>query len=529
MSLITGCGVAVVAAAVVAGGSLVPGFAAAAVVDPPAVALPAGQSTAACPGPARLLDGSAAGTDPQFSAAASSSSSTVTALVLSSPDGTIPGSALSPLGAGEPLALLAPAAPAGSGSASAAGTAGATAGSAATADNRKAAVLKSQAVSGATVLRADPLGGKRALIGAVMAYAAPDGDLAGLAADSCQPPANDLWLAGASTTVGRTAILNISNSSQTAATVNLELFGDKGPVQAPGAKGLLVPAGTSRSVVLAGLAAGQSNLSMRLKSTGGPVAATIQQSVLRGLTSGGVEVISPVSAPAARQVVTGVAVQEPALATAVAGQSGYSDAGAALQVTVPGSTDALVQVKVYGPSGQQQLPGGGVFTAKAGGVSELSLAGLPAGTYTLDIGSDVAFTATARVASAIKDGEPVDFGSAAAGAKLGNGQLITVPQGVVSTLVFGVPAGRAKVSLTPVSLSGAFLPVKTVDVAGGTTLTVDPAQLAGEAVAGFVVSATGDAVYGAQLLGIKDKAAVSVLGVPRGVSGPQDLKVILGY
>ncbi|MCY0904938.1 DUF5719 family protein [Arthrobacter sp. H14-L1] len=521
--------VAVAAVAVVTIGSIVPGFTAAAVVDPPAVALPAGQSTAACPGPARLLDGSAAGTDPQFSATSSSSSSTVTALVLSAPDGTVPGSALSPLGAGEPLALVAKASASGSVSPSAVGTAGATAGSAGIADHRKAAVLKSQAVAGASVLRADSLGDKRASLGAVMAYAAPDGDLAGLAAGECQPPANDLWLAGASTTVGRTAILQLSNSSQTAATVNLDLFGDKGPVPAPGAKGLLVPPGTSRSVVLAGLAAGQSNLSMRLKSTGGPVAATIQQSVLRGLTPGGVEVISPVSAPAARQVITGVAIQQPALAAAVAGQPGYADAGAALQVTVPGSADALVQVKVYGPSGQQQLPGGGVFTAKAGGVSELSLTGLPAGTYTLDVGSDVAFTATARVASALKTGEPIDFGSAGAGGKLGDGQLITVPQGVLSTLAFGVPAGRAKVSLTPVSLSGGFLPVKTVDVAGGTTQTVDSAQLAGAAVAGFVVSATGDAVYGAQILGIKDKAAVSVLGVPRGVAGPQDLKVILGY
>ncbi|MDQ6740657.1 MAG: DUF5719 family protein [Actinomycetota bacterium] len=534
-SVLAGCGIAVVAGAVVAAGSVTPQISAAATVKPPVAALPAGQSVTNCPGPALLLDGSTGGTDPQFSAASSSSSSAVTAMVLSSAGGILPHSILAPLPGGTPLATLAGAPDAGSagtGSTPSPGSSPSTVASPSTGaagDQRKAVVLGNQAVSDASVLRADPVDAQRAAVGAVMSYSAADGDLAGLAVAGCQQPSNDLWLVGASTTVGRTAVLNISNSSQTAATVNLDLYGDDGPLQAPGAKGLLVPPGTNRAVVLAGLAPGQSGLSVHLKSTGGPVAATVQQSVLRGLTAGGVDVIAPANVPAARQVITGVVVQDPALAASLAAQSGYADAAAALQVTVPGTADALVQVKVYGSGGQQPLPNGGVFTVKAGAVSELALTGLPAGTYTLDVGSDISFTATARVVSGLKTGDAVDFGYSAAGAKLGDGQLITVPQGPVSALSFGVPAGRAKVSLTPVTAAGKLLAVKTVDVAGGTTVTVDPAQLTGEAVAGFILSATGDAVYGAQVLGSKDKAAVSVLGVPRGVSGPQDLKVVLGY
>ncbi|WP_434618156.1 DUF5719 family protein [Arthrobacter sp. A5] len=529
LSVLAGCGIAVVAGAVVAAGSVTPQISAAATVKPPVAALPAGQSVTNCPGPALLLDGSTGGTDPQFSAASSSSSSAVTAMVLSSAWGILPHSILAPLPGGTPLATLASAPDAGSASTGSTPSTVASPSTGAAGDQRKAVVLGNQAVSDASVLRADPVDAQRAAVGAVMSYSAADGDLAGLAVAGCQQPSNDLWLAGASTTVGRTAVLNISNSSQTAATVNLDLYGDDGPLQAPGAKGLLVPPGTNRAVVLAGLASGQSGLSVHLKSTGGPVAATVQQSVLRGLTAGGVDVIAPANVPAARQVITGVAVQDPALAASLAAQSGYADAAAALQVTVPGTADALVQVKVYGSGGQQPLPNGGVFTVKAGAVSELALTGLPAGTYTLDVGSDISFTATARVVSGLKTGDAVDFGYSAAGAKLGDGQLITVPQGPVSALSFGVPAGRAKVSLTPVTAAGKLLAVKTVDVAGGTTVTVDPAQLAGEAVAGFILSATGDAVYGAQVLGSKDKAAVSVLGVPRGVSGPQDLKVVLGY
>jgi hypothetical protein len=390
-------------------------------------------------------------------------------------------------------------------------------------------VLRAQSVDTASVLRADPLNGQRSSANGITAFTASDGDLQGLAAANCQAPSNDIWLLGASTTVGRTAILNIANSSATAATINLDLYGDKGPIQAPGARGLLVPAGGTRSIVLAGLAAGQQDLAVRLKSTGGPVAATIQQSVLRGLTAGGVETLEPVAAPAVRQAVTGIDVQDPALAGRLAGQSGYQDAGSALQVAVPGGTDAVVQVKVYGTGGQRALPNGGVFTAKAGAVSELPLTGLPAGTYTVDVRADSSFTAAVRVVHGTKTGEPVDFASTGASARLGDGQLITVPPGIQSRLSFGVADGRARVSLTPVTAAGKLLPVKNVDVAGGTTVVVDPRQLAGDDVAGFIASATGDSVFGAQLLTVKDSAGVSVVGIPRGAAGQQNATVILGY
>ena len=76
-----------------------------------------------------------------------------------------------------------------------------------------------------------------------MSYTAADGDLQGSAAAACQQPANDLWLVGANTALGRTAVLNLSNASSTPATVSLELFGAKGQIQAPGSRGLLVAPG----------------------------------------------------------------------------------------------------------------------------------------------------------------------------------------------------------------------------------------------------------------------------------------------
>ena len=260
-----------------------------------------------------------------------------------------------------------------------------------------------------------------------MRYAAEDGDLRGSAAAACQQPANDLWLVGANTALGRTAVLNLSNASSTPATVSLDLFGAKGQIQAPGSRGLLVAPGTTRSIILAGLAPGQERLSVRVRSAGGPVAAVIQQSVLRGLTPGGVEFIAPATAPALRQVISGVDIQDPAGLADLTGKSGFGDAGPALQIAVPGSADAVVAVKLYGRDGQKALPGGGVVTAKAGTVTEVPLAGVPAGPYTVAASSDVSFTAAARVTRGLKAEDASDFAWSAASARLGSQHVVPVP------------------------------------------------------------------------------------------------------
>ncbi len=75
-----------------------------------------------------------------------------------------------------------------------------------------------------------------------MSYTATDGDLQGSAAAACQQPANDLWLVGANTALGRTAVLNLSNASSTPATVSLDLYGAQGPD--PGARQQGAPGGT---------------------------------------------------------------------------------------------------------------------------------------------------------------------------------------------------------------------------------------------------------------------------------------------
>jgi hypothetical protein len=363
-----------------------------------------------------------------------------------------------------------------------------------------------------------------------MSYTATDGDLRGAAAAACQRPANDLWLVGANTALGRTAVLNLSNASGTPATVSLDLFGAKGVIQAPGSRGLLVAPGSTRSVILAGLAPGQDQLGVRVRSTGGPVSAVIQQSVLRGLTPGGVDFISPGTAPATRQVISGIDIQDPSALSALGARSGFADAKPALQITVPGAADAVVEVKVFGRDGQKALPGGGVVTAKAGAVTEVSLAGVPAGHYTVAASSDVSFAAAARVTRGLKAEDAADLAWAPSAARLGSQHVVPVPRTGERFLMFGAPEGRATISYAPITADGKVGTAATADIAGGTTASVRiPGDVSGSPLVGYLVSAAGDAAYGAVLLEQDGRSDISSIPVTPGAAGQELVPVTLGY
>ncbi|MEO3932473.1 DUF5719 family protein [Micrococcaceae bacterium Sec7.4] len=487
----------------------------------PLAAVPAGSSVGVCPGPARLLEGAPVGTDPQFSPESATAKTEVNALVLGSGAGVLPGSRLASL-TGSTLVELAKSTAA---SASPAAAAPKPANSV-----PLAGVVSQLGVDGVSVLSADAQGDRQPAAGAVLRYTAEDGDLRGSAAAACQQPANDLWLVGANTALGRTAVLNLSNASSSPATVSLDLFGAKGPLQAPGSRGLLVAPGTTRSVILAGLAPGQEQLSVRVRSAGGPVAAVIQQSVLRGLTPGGVEFIAPATAPALRQVVSGVDIQDPAGLADLTGKSGFADAGPALQIAVPGSADAVVAIKLFGRDGQKALPGGGVVTAKAGSVTQVSLAGVPAGPYTVAVSSDVSFTAAARVTRGLKAEDASDFAWSAASARLGSQHVVPVPGAGDRFLIFGAPEGRATISYTPITADGKIRAAAAADIAGGTTASIKvPAEVEGSRLVGYLVSAAGDPAYGAVLLQQDGRQDISTIAIAPGVAGQEQVPVTLGY
>lgn len=478
--------------------------------------VPAGRALAVCPEPARLVNGTVVGTDADFSPVSTTATSALNAVVLSNPAGTVPGSSVAALG-GDLVARIAEAP---------SSTPPPTAGPPVLA----AGVASITPVTSPAVVRADALGNEQASLAANLSYSATDGDLRGLAATQCQPPGNDAWLLGANTAVGRTAVLNVSNASETPATVNLELYGYEGQIQAPGARGLLVAPGTTRSVNLAGLAPGESQLAVHVRSTGGPVAATIQQSVLRGIAPGGVEYLSPGAGPSNLQVMSGVDIQDPSGVKTLAAKPGFADAVPALQIAVPGSTDAVVQVSLYGANGERKIPNGGVVTVKGGTVATLNLDGVPAGSYTVRASSDVSFLASARVTRGTKAEDATDLAWSPSSARLGSQHLVAVPRDGQKFLSFGVPEGRGTVSYAPVTADGKVGKSVDVDMSGGTTSMIElPEKSGNSVVAGYVVSASGDPVYGALVLGKQGRTDVSVVAIQDAASGLQKVPVSVGY
>ena len=511
--------VVIVAAAgsLVAAASMGPRNAGGRPFEAPPAAVPAGSNVGICPGPARLLEGTPVGTDPQFSPESATARTLVNAAVLSTNAGVLPGSRLAEIN-GNPIAEIAkdPGSPAPT--------------AAAAPPALLAGIVSQRAVDSVSVLTADAVGNQQATAGAVTSYTATDGDLQGAAAAGCQAPANDLWLVGANTSLGRTAVLHLSNASSTPATVSLDLYGAAGQIQAPGSRGLLVAPGTTRSIVLAGIAPDQDKLSVRARSAGGPVTAIIQQSVLRGLTPGGVDFIVPGAAPATRQVMSGVDIQDPASARTLTAKQGFADAAAALQIAVPGPADAVVEIKLYGRDGQKALPGGGVVTAKGGSVTEVSLAGVPAGQYTVAASSDVSFTAASRVTRGLTSTSATDFAWSPSAARLGSQHVVTVPRSGDRYLVLGVPEGRAKITYTPITADGKVRAAATADIAGGTTALIKvPGEVNGAAVLGYVMSASGDAAYGTVLLEEDGRADIATVAVAPGAAGQEQVAVKLGY
>jgi hypothetical protein len=169
-------------------------------------------------------------------------------------------------------------------------------------------------------------------------------------------------------------------------------------------------------------------------------------------------------------------------------------------------------------------------TVKGGSVATLNLDGVPAGSYTVKATSDVSFVASTRITRGAKPEDATDFAWSPASARLGSQHLVAVPRDGQRFLSFGVPDGRATVSYAPVTADGKIGKAVDVDMSGGTTSMIElPAKSGDAIVAGYVVSASGDPVYGALVLGKQGRSDVSVVAIQDAAAGLEKVPVSVGY
>jgi hypothetical protein len=244
---------------------------------------------------------------------------------------------------------------------------------------------------------ADPT--ERILLSGAQSESVSEGDFVGLAAASCSAVSGDLWLAGGSTAVGRTTLLSLSNPTEVAATVDLELFGENGAISAPGTSGIVVPASGQRVLSLAGFAPDVVSPVVHVTSIGGQVTAELQQSTVRGLEPGGVDIVGSTSSPSLLNVIPGLHIADIENVQALfSGGPAFDDLRTTLRLFAPGTGTVATTVSVIPEDG-----GAGAsfrIDLDAGRVVDVAVDELENGNYTIKVESDAPTIAAVRVSSA---------------------------------------------------------------------------------------------------------------------------------
>lgn len=357
--------------------------------------------------------------------------------------------------------------------------------------------------------------------------------LSGLAAAACTEPANDLWLVGGSTEIGRTTLVALANPTDVTATVTIEVFSEKGYIDAVSSEGIIVMPGEQRIVSLAGYAPDAIAPVVRVMSNGGQVLANLQQSVTRTLMPSGVEWVAPGSGLATQQVIPGVFVAGQAEHDRSEVGNVVSDLEPAIRVLIPGEKDSKVNVTLLSSTGKTVE-----FSAnlKAKKVTQLPLAGVKDGTYTVILTAQeplvagirtiqVADSATAVPATPVDPAAPVvpaaaetggDFTWLSSASFLTDQILIPVPVGPAPTVTFYNPANRtAEVTLSAQGKKDITLKVKAGEMV--TTPLVADAKYTAKGVEGLVggLTFTGSGIGSAIALNPANVLGSSITVYPR--------------
>ena len=235
-------------------------------------------------------------------------------------------------------------------------------------------------------------------------------DYSGFAAASCAEPSGSIWLVGGSTSVGRTTLLTLANASGVDATVALTILSPDGAVNAPGMAGIVVKAGEQRVIPLAGFAPDVASPVVHVVARGGQVTAYLQQSIVRGLDAGGIDIVNSGAEPATHLVIPGVRVRNSVGVNRALALPGWDDVVAAVRVAVPGAAAAKVQVslvpqdsKLTGLSFEMDVAAGQVnqLPLDSAADTDTGSVAIPDGDYTVVLDSDRPVVAGARVSTAL--------------------------------------------------------------------------------------------------------------------------------
>ncbi|MEO7071334.1 MAG: DUF5719 family protein [Nostocoides sp.] len=271
-------------------------------------------------------------------------------------------------------------------------------------------------------------------------------DLRGLVSVACGAAVNDAWFVAGGGDPGRQERLVLVNPGANVVTADIALLGAAGPIVSPNGNDVVVPARGRATVLLDAISSAEKTPVVHVRTAGGLVYAAVNDTWTDGSVAAGSDDVSPAAAPATSVVIPAVAV----------------GGTTRVRVAVPGTHDAVVQVRTIDTGGGSPLPRGGVATIRAGSVGEFDLSGLAAGTYAVQVTADEPVVAGA-IAIRRDQAGPGDFAWSSA----------TAPISQVAGLAFVPTSGAGALTrvLTLVSSGDpATVEVTTVDAAGAATV-----------------------------------------------------------
>jgi len=283
-------------------------------------------------------------------------------------------------------------------------------------------------------------------------------ELRGLTTTPCIASSADAWLLGGGGSPGRQERLVLVNPGANEVVVGLSLHGHDGPIASPTGTGVTVPAHGRAVVLLDALDGSESTPAVHVQVVGGTVAAFLDDTWLDGSVPAGADTAPPDAPPSTTQVVPAAALDGPG----------------SVRIAVPGTKEAVVQVRLIGPSGGLPLPGAdaGVTRVPGGAVAELSLAQVPPGTYAVEVTSDVPVVAAA-FAQRRAGTDPGDFAwSTSAPAVSGTAGTTFTSSGQAPARSLTLVATDGSVTADLVTVVGGTVTAKRVTIAQDTTSTV---------------------------------------------------------
>ncbi|WP_338897921.1 DUF5719 family protein [Streptomyces sp. TG1A-60] len=309
----------------------------------------------------------------------------------------------------------------------------------------------------------------------------------GLLGVNCTAPDTQFWFPGASTATGRTDYVHLTNPDDSAAVVDIELYGKDGALKSTVGEGITVQPRSSEPVLLSTLAtAKETDLTVNVSVRSGRVAAAVQ--ALDDKLGG--DWLAAAADPAGSVVLPGI----PEDATSVR-----------LVVFAPGDTDADLKLRLASPNGPITPAGNETLHVKAGMTASADLGDITrgeAGSLLLTpTGQSTPVVAALRVVRGKGDNQETAFIQATR--PVGTRATVADNRAKGTTLALTAPTRTAKVKVTASAGSGSGgATAKTFTIKAGTTQNVDmpaPTGLKGT-YALTVEPAAGAPVYASRTL-----------------------------